>query len=92
MEKEAITYAEAKAKIEEASKAFFAVFEERGIVVEVGQPDGVGEPFTAERVKEIREGIDTAGWVVLMSKYEIVDDEGPMTFPSMESYYEEGLV
>lgn len=58
----------------EASNAFLGVLEEFGIVVEEGKPDGGGNPFTAERVEEIRQRIDESCWSILRDNYIIEGD------------------
>lgn len=75
MTKKIITRSEAEDKVREANDTLFTFLEEHGIVVEEGQPDGAGVPFTAVRVEEIRGGIDTAAWALLETAYTIVDDD-----------------
>lgn len=72
--KETITRSEAKELFDEVKSGFFKPFEERGIYVIEGMPDGSGRPYTKEQIEKINREIDGGIWRIINDFYEMVDD------------------
>lgn len=69
MEKKRMTRSKAEAIVKEASDALFDALKKLGIAVEEGELDGEGRPFTAKRVKRIRQEVDAASRDILEESY-----------------------
>ena len=72
--KETITQSEAQGLADKARRAFFKPFEDRGIHVKEGMPDGSGKPFTKESVEKIHREINGGIWGIINDFYDIEDD------------------